>query len=354
LWPDWLAAGKLHVLAGAPGTGKTTLALAIAAAISCGGRWPDRTPAERGSVVIWSGEDDPADVLIPRLLAMGADTSRAHIVSGVTGPDGRAPYDPARDTELLAAALRGVPDVRLLVLDPIVSAVSGDSHHNAETRRSLQPLVDLAAERRCALLGITHLSKGTAGRDPIERVTGSLAFAALARVVMLAAKQEAEGDRPARRVLMRAKSNIGLDSGGFAYDIRQEALADHPGIIASSVLWSGAVQGSARELMAEAELQPGDEHAQRRSVGDWLRELLEPGPQPVSAIHDAAKESGLAWRTVQRTMERLGVVSKRGGFGQKATWHLPSRATNSPVAPVAPHSEAGATGATDDPEAVRL
>ena len=64
LWPDWLAAGKLHILAGAPGTGKTTLALALAADLTTAGRWPDgaRVPSA-GNVLIWSGEDDPIDTL---------------------------------------------------------------------------------------------------------------------------------------------------------------------------------------------------------------------------------------------------------------------------------------------------
>lgn len=76
-------------------------------------------------------------------------------------------------------------------------------------RRGLQPLTDLAASMRCALLGITHFSKGTGGRDPVERLTGSLAFGALARVVLVAAKHQEEGeDGHAARLFLRAKSNI--------------------------------------------------------------------------------------------------------------------------------------------------
>jgi putative DNA primase/helicase len=346
LWPGWLAAGKLHIKAGSPGTGKTTIALAVAATITIAGRWPDGTAAERGSVVIWSGEDDPADVLVPRLLAMGADVSRIHIVSGITGPEGKRAFDPARDVDLLADAMRQIPDVHLLIVDPIVSAVAGDSHHNAETRRGLQPLVDLAQAHRCALLGITHLSKGTAGRDPLERVTGSLAFGALARIVTLAAREQGEDDKPGRRMLLRAKSNIGPDNGGFFYDLRQDDLPGHPGITASNVLWGAAIEGNTRELLAQAE-QQDDAGGEHRSAADWLRDLLATGPQPVASIQSAAKESGLAWRTVQRAMERAGITSKRGGFGQPATWSLPiSRATDPSVAPVTPLSKAGANGAT--------
>ena len=73
LWPDWLALGKLVILAGAPGTGKTTIALSFAATITTGTTWPDGSRCKPGNVLIWSGEDDPADTLLPRLVAAGAD-----------------------------------------------------------------------------------------------------------------------------------------------------------------------------------------------------------------------------------------------------------------------------------------
>lgn len=71
LWNGWLAAGKLHILGGAPGTGKTTLSLKMASIISRGGKWMDGTEAPAGNVLIWSSEDDAADTLIPRLIASG-------------------------------------------------------------------------------------------------------------------------------------------------------------------------------------------------------------------------------------------------------------------------------------------
>ena len=118
-WPGWLARGRLHILAGQPGAGKTTLALEFAAIISSGGVWPDGARAKLGSVVIWSGEDDPADTLVPRLLAAGANLQRVHFVHGVR-EDGRSrAFDPARDMLALEAAVRRVGDVRLVVIDPI-------------------------------------------------------------------------------------------------------------------------------------------------------------------------------------------------------------------------------------------
>ena len=179
-----------------------------------------------GDVLIWSGED-AHPVLAARLEAMGADMRRVHFIDGISGSEGEA-FDPGRDMPLLETTAERLAAPRLLILDPIVSAVAGDSHKGAEVRRSLQPVVALAQRLGCAVVGVTHFSKGTAGRDPAERITGSIAFAALARLVLVAAKVQAdEGDEP-RRVLVRAKSNIGPDDGGFAYSLDRVEVA--PGV----------------------------------------------------------------------------------------------------------------------------
>ena len=322
LWNGWLARGKLHILAGAPGTGKTTLALALAATVTTAGRWPDGTRCPHaGDVVIWSGEDDPADTLVPRLLASGADLRRVHFVGDVKGADGARPFDPARDVALLMTALERVRPV-LLIADPVVSAIPGDSHKNAEVRRALQPLVDMAARLGCAMVGITHLSKGTAGRSPTERVTGSIAFSALARVVMLAAKRENPEPGEAPRLLVRSKSNIGPDDGGIEYDLEQVEAA--PGVFASRVLWAGAIEGSARELLAQAEAVP-DAGEPDGALGDavaFLRALLSDGPVPSKQVRADADGAGHSWATIRRAAAKLGVEARKEGgrFGGKQQW----------------------------------
>ncbi len=342
LWHGWLACGKLHILAGPPGGGKTGIAMALAASITAGGTWPDGSLAPLGNVVMWSGEDTPDDVLIPRLLASGGDPSRIHIVGSVsTAHGGVSPFDPARDASLLSDAMRAIPDVRLLIVDPIVSAISGDSHKNAETRRGLQPLVDMAESHQSTLLGITHFTKGTAGQDPVERVTGSLAFGAMARIVTIAAKLPAEGTRSERRIFMRAKSNIGPDTGGFAYEVVQEELPRYSGVIPAAVRWGDAIEGSARGLLAQSDPPTDDDRAGQQGAAEWLRALLRSGPKPVADVQAAASDAGWAWRTVQRAMSRAGVISRRGGFGGSGIWSI-----GAPSAPVTPLPERGADGAT--------
>lgn len=353
LWNGWMAAGKMHILGGAPGTGKTTISMSLAATVTIGGRWPDGSQSPAGNVVVWSGEDDPADTLIPRLMASGADLDRVFFITDVIAGTERRSFDPATDMEPLRRKLADIGGVSLLVVDPIVSAVQGDSHKNAEVRRSLQPLADLAAAMRCVLLGITHFSKGTGGRDPVERLTGSLAFGALARIVMVAAKHQEEGeDGRTVRLFLRAKSNIGPDKGGFEYDFRQDELRAHPGVFASSVLWGDAVEGAARELLATAETITEDSLGVSVSaVVEWLRQLLteEGGQADRQDVMKAAHAVGYKDRTVHRAREKLKVKIEQSGFGKnkRSLWTLPDSLIHAPIVPIVPNKYAGTHGTID-------
>ena len=322
LWPGFLPAAMLTILGGAPGCGKTTIAQSLAATVTRGGAWPDGSRCDQaGDVVIWSGEEGHA-VTAARLVAAGADMRRVHFIDGITGSEGEA-FDPGRDMLLLEATVEALPAARLLILDPIVSAVVGDSHKGAEVRRSLQPVVTLGQRLSCAVLGITHFSKGTAGRDPIERVTGSIAFAALARLVLVAAKVTAEGgdDAEPRRVLMRAKSNIGPDDGGFAYALERVDVA--PQVEGQRVRWLEVLQGTARELLADAEAEPENEDGTTAAgVDGFLRELLAEGPLPAKTIKADADGAGYAWSTVQKSATRLGVDRRKAGMRGGWVWVL--------------------------------
>jgi putative DNA primase/helicase len=276
-----------------------------------------------GSVLIWSGEDDARDTLVPRLLGCGADLSRIHFVGSVTEQDGIRSFDPARDADLLrehAAAMD--PPPALLIVDPIVSAVAGDSHKNAEVRRALQPLVDLATAVRCVVLGISHFTKGTAGRDPVERVTGSLAFGALARVVLAVAKRSEEDG--GGRLLARAKNNLGPDGGGFTYDLEPLELSEHPGVQTTRILWGEPLAGTARALSGKAEtVDDPDERSALQEAKDFLVRLLADGPLPTKRIKREADEAGHTERTLKRAKAALGVKAHKAGMKDPWLWHLP-------------------------------
>lgn len=329
LWYGWLARGKFHLLAGAPGQGKTTIAMAMAATVSMGGKWADGSKCEAGRVLIWSGEDDPADTLAPRLLAAGANVQRCSYLTGKRSKDGQAqPFDPAHDMPQLEAALRKMGGVDLLVIDPVVSAITGDSHKNAEVRRGLQPVLDLAAAQKCAVLGITHFSKGGQGADPTQRVIGSVAFSAVARVVLVAAKaKDKEGKEV--RILARSKANIADDSGGFEYYLEQTTIEG--GIEASRIAWGQAVEGSARELLTDPDA-PEDEGA--TDVVNLLRDTLSADEwTECSLIFKTLAAQGFSKKQAWTASRKLQVCKKNVGFGadKKGYWKLPHTSAKPPA-----------------------
>ena len=318
LWQYWLAMGKLHILAGAPGQGKTTIALAMAATITIGGRWPDGSRCAAGNVLIWSGEDDPADTLVPRLMAAGADRARCFFIEGTRRDGEVVPFDPARDLGQLLEAIEKIGGISLLVIDPVVSAVTGDSHKNTEVRRALQPLVDLAAKCDCAVLGITHFAKGGQGTDPAQRVVGSVAFTAVARVVMVAAKVKGDEEGQDTRILARSKSNIGPDDGGFQYHLEQSEPL--PGIHASHIAWGKAVEGTARELLTDPDDGPQDDASDavellRAELDSVLWTSCDEAAKPLKA-------AGFSKKQIWAASKKVGVMRKKDGMKGGWMWRL--------------------------------
>lgn len=321
LWKHWLAAGKLQLLAGAPGQGKTTIAMAMAATVTIGGHWPDGSRCEVGNIIVWSGEDDPADTLLPRLLASGADRRRCYFIEGARRDGEVEPFDPARDLPMLHAAIEQIGNVKLLIVDPVVSAVTGDSHKNTEVRRALQPLVDMGAACGCAILGITHFSKGGQGSDPAQRIIGSVAFAAVARVVLVAAKVKGEDGEDAR-ILARSKSNIGPDDGGFHYHLEQAEPI--PGIQASYITWGKAVEGSARELLTDPDASGEDQSEANDAVSLLRAELSGCGWVNSETASKPLKDAGFSKKQIWSASKKLSIDRKKDGMSGCWLWRLPA------------------------------
>ncbi len=329
LWKNWLALGKLHILAGDPGTGKTTIAMSLGATVSSGANWPDGSQNSIGRVLIWSGEDDYEDTLLPRLLAAGADRERISFVAQSRENGRLRPFDPSRDITSLQQKIAGLNDIRLIIIDPIASAIAGDSHKNSETRRDLQPLVDLATASNATVIGITHLSKAGGGTDPITRVLGSVAFTALPRVVLLASKYK-DHDGADSHIMVRAKSNIGADGGGFDYSITE--VEPIQGINTNTIIWNDYIHGSARELLS-VDQSNGREYPRREtavsSAVAALESILLNGPKYSNTVYDKMKSLGFAEKTIRRAHTMRGIIStKSKGDGRWVLTLPPNLATS--------------------------
>ena len=308
VWKDWLACGFLHLLAGKPGTGKTTIALKIAAHVTSGTSWPDGSDCARGDVLIWSGEDSVPQTLVPRLTASGADLKRVHFIANVATNGRKRPFNPASDIKVLCDKLEEHSEARLIIIDPLVAAIKGDGHKNSEVRRDLADLVALADERGIAILGITHLNKGAAeGLSPLDRVMGSVAFGAVSRLVMAA-----HVDQGGQRQFIRLKSNIGPDTGGFSYDLVEKAVPNAAGLHAQVVEWLGTFTENAAAIMVPTSTA---NHTKLEQAEKFLRILLENASIAQSKIQKAAEAVGIGESTLRKAKDNAGITPKKVGNG---------------------------------------
>lgn len=324
LWPKRIALGKLNLLAGHPGRGKSTLTLYIAALVSNGGRWPDASRCPIGNVLFITCEDDPADTLVPRLQAIGANLSRCHLLEAVHDENGKErPFNLKTDVSRVEELARDKSALSLIVIDPISAYLNGiDSHNVAEVRGALVPLQQLAERLGAAVIMVSHFNKGTPDGSAMSRVSGSGAFVAVCRSAWVVERDPncPDGDR---RIFAPMKNNIGDDRTGFAFVVEQCDLGDD--IEASRVRFaSGSVLISADELVRGQTSTHVKQSAKSRA-SDFLSELLAGGPMPEAEVERAAKTAGHKIRTIQRAKADLKVQSRKRDSAW--WWELPAKHT---------------------------
>jgi hypothetical protein len=303
LWPGRIAMGKLTLLAGDPGLGKSFLSLDMAARVSLGSAWPDNSCAcaPQGGVVLLTAEDGLADTVRPRLDAMGADVSRIVALEAVMGND-RMPVNLQRDLGALEDAIRQVADCRLLVIDPVSEYLGKvDSHNNADVRMLLHPLAELAERHKVAVLCVTHLNKGS-GTSALYRATGSMAFVAAARAAWLVAKDPRNSQR---RLFVPAKNNLVEETLGMAFTIGDGVLRWEPDPVV---------------IDADQALEPSATESD--DVTGWLRGTLADGPVQAKELFEAAHDEGITAKQLRRAKTKLGVMSRKAGFGAGWEWRL--------------------------------
>ncbi|WP_417733015.1 AAA family ATPase [Rosistilla oblonga] len=344
LWQDRIAAGRISLLVGQAGLGKSYLTTDMAARITTGTTWPDGSPCDRGSVLLLIAEDDPADTIRPRLDAHGADVSRVHVLTGAYRPSDAADTSDAMiglgDVALIEDALREIPDCRLIVVDPIGSFMGGrtDAHRDNEVRSVLAPIGKMAEKYGPAVLCIAHRRKATATAAD-DMVLGSRAFTGLARNVwhLYAAKDDED-----LRLLLPGKSNLARRASGLAYRI-----AGDPG----AICWEDApVDMSADEALAQENATTRDgKHSAADEAESWLQDTLAAGSRLAKEVKDLARRDGIAERTLDRAAGNLGVIRGPDGFGQPWSWRLPDASQSRQDSSSIPQSRQGEfIGETDE------
>ena len=318
LWEGRIPLGKITLLDGDPGLGKSSITMGLAALVSRGAPMPDGTPGVDGGVVVLSAEDALADTIRPRLDAAGADTTRivALPVVGV-GDEQRLPAIPTDLSEIEAAI--GRVSAKLVTVDPLMAYLGSEvnAHRDQDVRRALAQLSGLAERTGAAVVIVRHLNKA-AGGSAIYRGGGSIGLAGAARSVLLVAE---EPDEPQLRVLAPVKSNLGPPPPSLSYRL---VGADNGAV---AVEWLGPSEHTATQLLAAHE--GGEESGALAEAKRFLEEQLADGPMLASEVEAARRRNQVASeRTLKRARAALGVltepVREDGKKGVSAwRWSLP-------------------------------
>jgi hypothetical protein len=328
LWQGRIPLGRITLLVGRPGEGKSFLTTDMAARVTTGTPWPDGSACPKGSVILISAEDDPGDTIRPRLDASRADCRKVHLLPAVRRVDAEGKAHDVlftlADVAALESALKTHPDCKLIVVDPIGSFLGGDTdaHRDNEVRSVLAPVARLAEKYGPAVLVVAHRRK-SAGSIADDLALGSRAFTGIARAVWHLTR---DNENKARRLLLPGKNNLAPEGDGLAFTIGGDPTA---------ITWErGTVAMSADDALAVENGQraekPGPEPIKQNVAKEWLQHRLSAGPVYVGdpknpaagTIRADVKEAGLSWATVRRAADELGVKSEKCPYSGKYQWRL--------------------------------
>jgi hypothetical protein len=323
LVPDLIPLGKLGMIAGDGGHGKSSITLHMAACVTrglpCFGL--DYKAPQPGKVLLISCEDDLEDTVVPRLLAAGADLDRVLKVDGIKTRSGKpAPFSLAH-FEALERELEANPDILLVVIDPAgayIGRAGIDDHKDSELRALLGPLTEVAARRRVSILLVKHLVKGATAKA-VHKVGGSAGYVNAVRAAYIVAP---DPEDKGRKFFLPIKNNLTVKPQGLAYTLEglppDEAeqvlqpfsdLGDKDRRALGSqmfrVEWLGPVDVDADEVMAaHAKAERGPNKVD--NAADWLKQFLDKFAYPSEEIFKACRATGFTKDNIYRAKAKLG------------------------------------------------
>ena len=295
LWYPYIPAGKITIVQGDPGEGKTTMMLQLAAMMTSGRSIPDGKESVRPQNVIFQGsEDGLADTIKPRLESAGADCSKVAFISSKD----RLYLGDRRFEQAIRAS-----NARLMIIDPMQAFLRGTTElqQAGKLRETFADLSNMAEDTGCAVVMIGHMNKNSSGKS-IYRGLGSIDFVAAARSVLMVSR---DMDEPTIRIITPVKTSLAPEGSAYAFRLDPE----------SGFEWIGPYESeektSLHSIYAGGKLQQA-----KKTLAALLME-----DQPSTVVLTQAKEIGISKRTLESAKKELGVESYRSG--NSWYWHLP-------------------------------
>ena len=292
LWHGRIPYGKITVICGNPGDGKSVLTIDIAARLTTGNTMPDGTGGPTGSAVFIIGEDGVADTFKPRFLRAGGDDTRVIVVDSAVNSKGeRIHLKLDQHLEVIRAAINQMNDPNtLMVVDPLNAYLGrADGQKDQDLRAVLSPLSKIAEETGACILVVNHLLRSVTGRA-INKVGNSTGLVGAARATFLVGRDPQDDDR---RILASVKQNLSRGSKSLAYRV----VADDEDA-APYIVWEGESDFTADDLIA-----PPQTHEQKSAFDDafeFLKDYLQDGPKNSRDVYEKGQTCGHSRATLTR------------------------------------------------------
>ena len=285
LWKPYIAFGKVNVIQGDPGNGKTTFALAVAALASRQRQMPTGdAPPFIGNIIYQSGEDNPQDTIKPRLIACGADCAKIAFVEagGALRP------------EMLEEAIVET-NTRFVVLDPLQAFLTEkqDITRSKDIRPMLRDLGNVAARTNAAIVIIGHMNKRKLSKG-IYRGLGSIDITAAARSVLLIGKHKGDPDS---RYMAQIKNNLASIGKAIRFTINENG----------GVEFGGECDISEEDLLAVSAAK----QTKYEIAKELISSMLADGDKKSNEVYDACLNVGVSGATMQYVKRKLGIKSVR-------------------------------------------
>lgn len=305
LWYPYIPYGKITILQGDPGEGKSTFILNVAALLTNGQKMPDGTGGGKAQTVIYQcAEDNIADTIKPRLVAAGADCNK---IAYIIDDDCELTFEDSRIEEVLAKT-----GARLLVIDPIQAFLTQDSDMQsaARMRTALGKLANVAAEYQCAVVLVGHLNKSYGGKN-LYRGLGSIDIAAIARSVLMISRDHADSSI---RYMFPVKASLAPEGSAIGFTFSDGQFK-----------WLGKCDIDV--TTQESSIFPQSDKLEQAKT--YLIRILKDVDLPSTQIYEMVGRLDIKKRTVETAKKEVGIQAYRKNNAWY--WRLPDAYTSEAI-----------------------